>query len=125
MNLIFSLSVIISILPFPILALLYKLIPSQIPLFADLAGNPTIMAPKSILSVFRLPIMGLMEMAISLKAVKWAWLYTLVFLLIWTIYDYIKIGNFNSLAFILLISQNLIRMSIEKYLKWKMGKDEE
>lgn len=66
-----------------------------------------------------------MEMAISLKAVKWAWLYTLVFLLIWTIYDYIKIGNFNSLAFILLISQNLIRMSIEKYLKWKMGKDEE
>jgi hypothetical protein len=66
-----------------------------------------------------------MEMAISLKAVKWAWLYTLVFLLVWTIYDYIKIGKFNSHAFILLISQNLIRMSIEKYLKWKMGKDEE
>ncbi len=64
------------------------------------------------------------KMAISLKAVKWAWLYTLVFLLVWIIYDYIKIGNFNFLAFILLISQNLIRMGIEKYLKWKMGKDE-
>ncbi|MBS4537955.1 hypothetical protein GOQ27_05750 [Clostridium sp. D2Q-11] len=66
-----------------------------------------------------------MEMAISLKAVKWAWLYTIIFLFIWTIYDYIKVGSFNSLAFILLISQNLIRMSIEQYLKWKMGKNEE
>jgi len=42
MNLIFSLSVIISLLPFPILALLYSQVPSQIPLFVDLAGNPTI-----------------------------------------------------------------------------------
>ncbi|HHU49857.1 MAG: hypothetical protein ACOYEH_07000 [Caldicoprobacterales bacterium] len=66
-----------------------------------------------------------MEMAISLKAVKWAWLYTLVFLFIWILFDYIKTGNFNSLAFILLMSQNLIRTGIEKYLKWKMGKDEE
>jgi len=66
-----------------------------------------------------------MEMAISLKSVKWAWGYTVLFLLIWIIYDYIKVGSFNSLAFILLISQNLIKIGIEQYLKWKMGKDEE
>lgn len=66
-----------------------------------------------------------MEMAISLKSVKWAWGYTVLFLLIWIIYDYVKVGSFNSLAFILLISQNLIKMGIEQYLKWKMGKYEE
>ena len=43
-----------------------------------------------------------------LKAVKWAWLYTLVFLFIWILFDYIKTGNFNSLAFILLMSQTLL-----------------
>lgn len=65
-----------------------------------------------------------MEMSISLKAIKWAWFYTALFLFIWSVYDYIKVGSFNSLAFILLISQNIIRTSIELYLKWKMDKDE-
>lgn len=60
MNIGFALSVFISILPFPILAFLYKLIPTQVPLFVDLLGNPTVFATKSILTVFRLPIMGLM-----------------------------------------------------------------
>lgn len=66
-----------------------------------------------------------MEMAISLKSVRWAWSYTVIFLLIWIIYDYIKVGSFNFLAFNLLFSQNIIKMGIEQYLKWKMGKDEE
>ncbi|OFI06689.1 hypothetical protein CLOACE_08440 [Clostridium acetireducens DSM 10703] len=66
-----------------------------------------------------------MEMAISLKSIKWAWFYTVLFLFIWTIYDYTKVGSFNSFAFFLLISQNLIKMGIEQYLKWKMSKDEE
>ncbi len=65
-----------------------------------------------------------MEMAISLKAVKWAWAYTVIFLFIWTIYDYTKLGSFNSLAFILLISQNIIKTSTELYLKRKMSRDE-
>jgi CDP-diglyceride synthetase len=65
-----------------------------------------------------------MEMAITLRAVKWAWAYTIIFLFIWAIYDYIKVGSFNSLAFILLISQNIIKISIELYLKRKMSKDE-
>lgn len=65
-----------------------------------------------------------MEMTISLKAVKWAWAYTVIFLFIWTIYDYTKLGSFNSLAFILLISQNIIKTSTELYLKRKMSRDE-
>lgn len=66
-----------------------------------------------------------MEIAISLKSVKWAWGYSVIFLFIWVIYDYMKVGSFNSLAFILLTSQNIIKTGIEQYLKWKMGKNEE
>jgi len=62
-----------------------------------------------------------MEMAISLKVVRGAWFYTVVFLFSWVTYDYIKLGDFNSLAFILLVSQNLIRTGIELYLKRKMS----
>ena len=39
-----------------------------------------------------------MEMAITLKAVKWAWFYTVMFLFIWMVYDYIKIGSHNHLV---------------------------
>ena len=65
-----------------------------------------------------------MEMAISLKAIKWAWFYTVVFLFIWLLYDQIVSGSFNSMVFILLISQNILRMGIDMYLKPKMNKDE-
>lgn len=65
-----------------------------------------------------------MEMAISLKAIKWAWFYTVVFLFIWLLYDQIVSGSFNSMVFILLISQNILRMGIDMYLKSKMNKDE-
>lgn len=61
MNFVFALSAFISVLPFLILTLFYDLIPAQVPLFVDLAGNPTIMASKSLLSVFRLPTMGLIN----------------------------------------------------------------
>lgn len=66
MNFVFALSAIISVFPFPLLTLLYDLIPAQVPLFVDLAGNPTVMASKSLLSVFRLPTMGLMIQVICL-----------------------------------------------------------
>ena len=48
-----------------------------------------------------------MEMSISLKAIKWAWAYTILFLVIWDIYDYIQTGTFG-LANFLLITQNLV-----------------
>lgn len=34
-----------------------------------------------------------MEMSINLKAVKWAWGYTILFLAIWFTYDYIQDKN--------------------------------
>ncbi|MGI6701278.1 MAG: hypothetical protein ACOX3U_02265 [Christensenellales bacterium] len=65
-----------------------------------------------------------METALSLKAIKISWFYTILFLFIWIITDYIKDESFNLIAFILLISQNIIRISIEQYLKRTMIKGE-
>jgi hypothetical protein len=66
-----------------------------------------------------------MEMAISLKAVRLAWFYTVVFLFIWVMYDFIKVGSFNeNPAFFLLITQNIVLFSSQLYLKRKMSKDE-
>lgn len=65
-----------------------------------------------------------MELAISLKSVKWAWFYTVMFLFIWTVYDYFKEGRFNSPAFFLLITQNIIYLGINQFMKWKLSKDE-
>ncbi|MBU3075854.1 hypothetical protein [Clostridium estertheticum] len=64
-----------------------------------------------------------MELSISLKAIKWAWAYTVLFLVIWDIYDYKQTGTFGLVNF-LLITQNLILMAIHSFLKWKLGKDE-
>lgn len=64
-----------------------------------------------------------MELSISLKAIKWAWGYTILVLAIWVIYDYIQTKSFG-LAFFLLITQNLILTGIQYFLKWKLGKDE-
>lgn len=64
-----------------------------------------------------------MEMSISLKAIKGAWAYTILFLAIWVIYDYIQTRTLG-LAFFLMVSQNLVLMGILSFMKWKLGKDE-
>ncbi len=65
-----------------------------------------------------------MEMSINLKAVKSAWVYAVLFLLVWVWYDWVKIGLFNEMAFILMTSQLAIYWAVQIYLKWKLGKDE-
>lgn len=55
-----TLSVILTISPFILLPILYDSIPQQVPAFVDIKGNPTLMMNKSIFSVFRLPLMGIM-----------------------------------------------------------------
>lgn len=66
-----------------------------------------------------------MEMTISLNAIKLAWVYTVVFLFIWIAYDFIIKGSFNeNPAFILLITQNMIYIGSQLYLKRKMTKNE-
>ncbi|NMA69153.1 MAG: hypothetical protein GX958_07025 [Desulfitobacterium sp.] len=62
-----------------------------------------------------------MELSISLKAIRIAYAYSVIFLFIWWLYDYLKTG-FNSLPFILLITQNLILLGSQTFLKWKMGR---
>ncbi|MDD2619712.1 MAG: hypothetical protein PHC92_03460 [Syntrophomonadaceae bacterium] len=62
-----------------------------------------------------------MELSISLKAIKWAWFYTVLFLFAWTVYDYLKEGGFfNTTASFLLVTQNLIYLGISQFLKWKL-----
>lgn len=66
-----------------------------------------------------------MEMAISLKAIKLAWFYTVLFLIIWITYDFITAGSFaENPAFFLLTTQNIIFLSSQLYLKRKMSKNE-
>ena len=64
-----------------------------------------------------------MEMSISLKAIKWAWAYTILFLAIWVIYDFIQTKTLG-FEFLLLISQNIVLMGFQMFSKWKLGKDE-
>lgn len=65
-----------------------------------------------------------MEISINLKAVKIAWAYSALFLLVWVGFDWIKMGSFNSIAFILMTSQSVIYWAVPLFLKWKLGKDE-
>ena len=66
-----------------------------------------------------------MEMTISLKSVRLAWFYTVIFLFIWIMYDFIKNGSINeNPAFLLLITQSIVQFTSQLYLKNKMIKDE-
>lgn len=60
-----------------------------------------------------------MEMSIALKSIKIAWAYTVIFLFVWSIYEYYKTGVWG-LAFFLLITQNLIFMGTQFILKKRM-----
>ena len=62
-----------------------------------------------------------MEMSIQLKAVRWAWLYTVIFLGVWAVYDKITTGD-GGLPFILLLSQNVVLSSLVLYYRHKMTK---
>ncbi|WP_291632993.1 hypothetical protein [Clostridium sp.] len=64
-----------------------------------------------------------MELSITLKATKWAWGYTILFLAIWVVYDYTQTGILG-LGFLLLVSQNIVLRGSELFLKWEIGKDE-
>lgn len=65
-----------------------------------------------------------MEMGINLKAIRLAWVYGVVFLLMWFGYDWLRMGSFNSMVLILLSSQEIIYWTVQLYLKWKLGRGE-
>ncbi len=64
-----------------------------------------------------------MEMSISLKAIKFAYAYTILFLAVWVVFDFVENGTVG-LPCMLLISQNLILLSTQYFLLWKLGKNE-
>ncbi len=61
-----------------------------------------------------------MEMSIQLRAVRWSWLYTVVFLVAWVIYDVVRWGEVR-LPFILLVSQNLVLFACVSFFRRRMG----
>ena len=65
-----------------------------------------------------------MEMSINLKAIRLAWTFNLMFLLVWLGYDWIKMGLLNGTALILMTSQLIIYWTVMLFLKRKLGKDE-
>jgi hypothetical protein len=61
------LSIFCNFVPIIILSLFYNNIPNNIPAFVDLMGNPVIYLGKTYLSIFRLPIMGILLSIICIK----------------------------------------------------------
>ncbi len=59
-----------------------------------------------------------MELFITTKALRLAYFYTVLFLFIWSLVDYFITKRFSSIAFFLLITQNIIfifsKMHFEK-----------
>jgi hypothetical protein len=49
---------VFTILPFFVLAYFYPVLPNRVPLFMNLNGEVAMWAPKSVLSVFRVPLMA-------------------------------------------------------------------
>ncbi len=66
-----------------------------------------------------------MEMSINLKAIKVSWIFTILSLLIWITYEWIKYDSFNWIAFIIMDSQTILYWGVQLILKWKLGKNEE
>ena len=66
-----------------------------------------------------------MEMSINLKAIRISWTSTLLLLLGWLLYDWIRSNFFNSWALIIMSSQLFLYWGIQLILKWKLGKNEE
>jgi ABC-type xylose transport system permease subunit len=62
-----------------------------------------------------------MEMQISLKSIQASWFYTVIFLFIWSVYDYFTKSH-NGLPCFLLITENLVFLGTQFILKRKYNK---
>ncbi len=65
-----------------------------------------------------------MEMSINLQAIRFAWVFSNLYLLVWIGSEWLKTRSFNGFAFILMASQTIIYWAVQLFLKWKLGKDE-
>lgn len=72
-----------------------------------------------------------MEKSIQLKSIRLAWIYTLLFLIAWSLYESYKVYRFNepinSTPSFLLISQNLVLIFSQLFFRQQMvdGAEEE
>ena len=60
-----------------------------------------------------------LELFITTKAFRYAYFYTVLFLFIWNLVDYFINKKFPSIAFFLLITQNLIFLFSKMYFEKK------
>lgn len=66
-----------------------------------------------------------MEMYITLKSVKVAWLFTVIYLLVWSVYDYVQTSQLG-LPFILLVTQEIVFWTCQLVFRHRIsGKYEE
>lgn len=65
-----------------------------------------------------------MERSIQLKSIRFAWIYTLIFLIAWSLYESCKVYRFNeplnSIPSFLLISQNLVLIFSQLFFRQRM-----
>lgn len=65
-----------------------------------------------------------MEKSIQLKSIRFAWIYTLLFLIAWSLYESYKVYRFNeplnSTPSFLLISQNLVLIFSQLFFRERM-----
>ena len=65
-----------------------------------------------------------MEKSIHLKSIRFAWIYTLLFLIAWSLYESYKVYRFNeplnSTPSFLLISQNLVLIFSQLFFRQRM-----
>jgi hypothetical protein len=62
-----------------------------------------------------------MEKYITLKCLKITYAYTIIFLFIWVVIEYIINRTTSNLTFFLLITQNLVLIFSQVYFKNKIG----
>ena len=62
-----------------------------------------------------------LEASVAIKAVKWAWSYTVMFLFVWCVAAYIATQDFPFLPFFLLVSQIIIFLAAQQIYAKKMG----
>lgn len=61
-----------------------------------------------------------MEMTINFKAIRVSWIFIIVFLMVWVLFDIVIYGHIISIQLVLLLLQNTIFFGYKAYLTHSM-----
>lgn len=64
-----------------------------------------------------------MQMSLNLRAIRWSYLFTVIALFIWTVYDFIRSRTVSPACY-LLIAQNLVYYIANNLAKWRVGDED-